>query len=96
MTRKIVTVNDVMQKKYTYELTEPMGKNFDPLFKPDLTPKQMLALGIFGGVYMRDCTKEFPEDWFAKAKFQDKNTYKRNKQCNYTDGKIFIKIIYNQ
>ena len=83
MTRKIVTVNDVMQKKYTYELTEPMGKNFDPLFKPDLTPKQMLALGIFGGVYMRDCTKEFPEDWFAKAKFQDKNTYKRNPEINF-------------
>jgi hypothetical protein len=55
---KKVIVNDKMQKNYTYLLVEPMGKNFDPRFKPDLTPKQMLALGVFGGVYMRDCLKE--------------------------------------
>ena len=58
-----------MQKKYSYELSAPMGKQFDPAFRPDLTPKQMLALGVFGGIYMRDCTKEFPEDWFTKTKF---------------------------
>lgn len=66
---KKVIVNDRMQKKYAYELIEPMGKNFDPEFEPMLTPKQMLALGVFGGVYMRDCTKEFPKDWFTDAKF---------------------------
>lgn len=66
---KKVSVNDKMQKGYRYELTEPAGKNFSPDFKPDLTPKQMLALGVFGGVYMRDCTKEFPKDWFTRAKF---------------------------
>ena len=66
---KKVIVNDKMQKGYSYELTEPAGKNFAPDFKPDLTPKQMLALGVFGGVYMRDCTKEFPADWFTRAKF---------------------------
>lgn len=58
-----------MQKGYTYYLTEPEGKNFDPNFKPMLTPKQMLDLGVFGGVYMRDCTKEFPKEWFVHAKF---------------------------
>lgn len=67
--RKKVTVNDKMQKKYVYYLTEPVGKHFDPLFKPELTPKQMLALGVFGGKYMTDCKKEFPKDWFVKAKF---------------------------
>ncbi len=71
----IVTVNDRMQRNYRYTLSAPMGKGFDPEFKPDLTPKQMLALGIFGGKYMTDCTQEFPADWFARAKLspQGKN-----------------------
>ncbi len=61
-----------MQKSYRYELSEPAGKNFDPQFKPDLTPKQMLALGVFGGKYMTDCTTEFPADWFLRAKLSPK------------------------
>jgi hypothetical protein len=77
---KTVTVNDKMQKKYTYELVEPMGKNFAKEFKPMLTPKEMLKLGVFGGVYMRDCTDEFPEDWFKSAKFA---TGKKDKKINY-------------
>ena len=68
MNRKTVIVNDKMQKRFGYVLTQPIGKNFDPEFKPELTPKQMLSLGIFGGKYMTDCRKEFPEVWFAKAK----------------------------
>lgn len=62
-----VHVKDTMQVA-TYTLIEPEGKNFDPRFKPDLTPKQMLALGVFGGKYMTDCTDEFPADWFTNAK----------------------------
>ena len=80
MRTKTITVNDKMQKKYRYTLTEPEGKHFDPEFKPDLTPKQMLAMGVFGGVYMRDCTKEFPKDWFTRAKFAKD---KREKELNY-------------
>lgn len=68
MKEKIVTVNDRMQKRYRYTLSEPMGKNFAPEFKPNLSPKEMLALGVFGGKYMTDCTKEFPKGWFTKAK----------------------------
>ena len=71
-----------MQDGYRYELTEPEGRNFAPNFSPDLTPKQMLALGVFGGVYMRDCTKEFPKDWFIKAKFQKKGTYVHDAELN--------------
>jgi hypothetical protein len=63
-----VVVNDKMQRKYAYDRTEPVGKNFHPDFKPQLTPKQMLELGVFGGKYMTDCASEFPEDWFDDAK----------------------------
>ncbi len=63
-----IVVNDLMQQGYTYRLTEPMGRHFDPEFKPDLTPKQMLEVGVFGGRYLSDCQKEFPADWFKKAK----------------------------
>jgi hypothetical protein len=68
MKPKKVIVNDLMQKSYTYYLTESIGKKFDPDFKPELTPKQMLELGVFGGKYMNDCKNEFPKDWFKNAK----------------------------
>ncbi len=58
----------MMQSGYEYELTEPMGKNFDPEFHPDLTPQEMLELGVFGGKYMTDCKDEFPSEWFTHAK----------------------------
>ena len=63
-----VTVNDSMQKDYSYSLTEEVGKNFHPDFKPELTPKEMLELGVFGGKYMTDCINEFPAEWFRNAK----------------------------
>ncbi|MFT6765859.1 MAG: hypothetical protein ACJAZS_000753 [Alteromonas naphthalenivorans] len=78
--KKKITVNDTMQKNYSYYLTESPGKNFNPEFKPNLTPKQMLKLGVFGGVYMRDCTKEFPKDWFTHAKFAED---KKDKNINF-------------
>lgn len=68
MNPKKVIVNDLMQKNYVYYLTKPVGKNFHPDFKPDLTPREMLELGVFGGKYMTDCRDEFPEDWFDNAK----------------------------
>lgn len=63
-----ITVTDLMQQSYTYFLTAPVGQNFDPAFTPDLTPKQMLQMGVFGGKYMTDCKDEFPQDWFTNAK----------------------------
>jgi hypothetical protein len=66
--KKKVIVNDLMQKGYVYYLIEPIGKNFNPDFKPELTPKEMLEVGVFGGKYMTDCRSEFPKDWFSKAK----------------------------
>lgn len=79
MKPKKINVKDKFQNNYTYTLTEPEGKNFDKEFKPELTPKQMLTLGVFGGKYMRDCKKEFPNNWFVKAKFsQDKKDISLN------------------
>jgi hypothetical protein len=65
---KTVTVNDKMQRGYRYRLAAPVGRHFDPQFTPELTPAQMLHLGVFGGKYMTDCRKEFPKSWFTRAK----------------------------
>ncbi|PKN23744.1 MAG: hypothetical protein CVU64_23780 [Deltaproteobacteria bacterium HGW-Deltaproteobacteria-21] len=68
MNRRKILVNDLMQRDYVYYLTEPAGKDFNSEFKPELTPKQMLEMGVFGGKYMTDCGHEFPGDWFMDAK----------------------------
>ena len=65
---RTVTVNDKMQSGYGYTLTAPEGEGFGEGFAPDLTPAQMLALGVFGGCYMTDCRDEFPAEWFDDAK----------------------------
>lgn len=69
-----------MQKGYKYTLSEPSGRNFDPEFRPMLSPKEMLELGVFGGHYMTDCTNEFPKSWFTRAKLNSKHY---DKQCNF-------------
>jgi hypothetical protein len=69
---KTIVVNDRMQRNYCYQRVAPEGKAFDPEFRPELTPKQMLRLGVFGGKYMTDCAPEFPHDWFARAKLSPK------------------------
>ena len=68
MKKQIVIERDLMQMGYVYFLTEQAGKNFHFEFRPQLSPKQMLELGVFGGKYMSDCTAEFPPDWFGKAR----------------------------
>lgn len=65
---RVIVVNDLMQRGYRYELVAPVGEDFDDDFSPELTPKEMLELGVFGGKYMTDCTEEFPKDWFTNAK----------------------------
>lgn len=55
-----------------------------PSFKPNLSPKEVMQLGSFGGTYYRDITsavtgkaykgkqviKEFPNDWFKGLKLE--------------------------
>ena len=57
-----------MQTDYVYHRIVPVGRSFDDGFEPELTPREMLALGVFGGKYMTDCRDEFPRSWYAKAK----------------------------
>ena len=59
-----------------------MTKNsidFYEIFKPELTPKEMLELGVFGGAYFGDKIKEFPKSWFKKAKLSDRFDVKLNR-----------------
>ena len=79
MQARAVTVRDKMQRGYRYRLTAPVGRSFDPEFKPELTPKKMLQLGVFAGKYMTDTRREFPKSWFAGAKLaKDKRDPKLN------------------
>jgi len=57
-----------MQRGYVYYRTQPVGRNFAAEFRPELSPKEMLRLGVFGGKYMTDCRAEFPRSWFARAR----------------------------
>lgn len=83
METKTIIVNDKMQKNYHYQITESTGNNFRGDFNPELTPKEMLRLGVFGGRYMRDCKEEFPESWFVGAKFHPENTPGHSSRLNY-------------
>ena len=78
--KMLIVVNDPMQKGYRYELSAQTGRNFDPGFKPELTPKQMLELGVFCGKYMTDTQAEFPESWFELAKL---SLHDRDCSLNY-------------
>ncbi len=80
MSKKTIIVNDRMQRGYRYYLVAPIGRKFDPEFRPELTPREMLMLGVFGGKYMTDCRGEFPQSWFAKAKLSPD---RRNSALNY-------------
>ncbi len=64
----LIIVNDKMQQGYIYHRIARMGEGFDPDFQPELSPKEMLKLGVFEGHYLTDCQSEFPADWFIEAR----------------------------
>jgi hypothetical protein len=63
----LVKVKNSMQIT-SYLLVCSSGKEFDERFKPELSPKQMLTLGVFEGKYLNDTQQEYPTSWFTKAK----------------------------
>jgi len=69
--REWIEVKDLMQSGYRYEIVARAGRNFDPEFKPEFSPKQMLEAGVFEGKYLNDCRDEFPKSWFKKAKLSN-------------------------
>lgn len=69
-----VVVNNAMQVGYRYFRTKPLADLSDLeekyQFFPELTPKEMLELGVFGGKYFNDvvATDEYPKEWWTNAK----------------------------
>ena len=55
------------------------NNDYYDIFKPELSPKQMLALGVFGGSYFGDKIKEFPKSWLKDAKLSKKFDVKINR-----------------
>lgn len=54
---------------YHYSVTAPTGADFAPYFRPELTPQQMLELGVFGGHYFEnEQSDEYPREWFNMAR----------------------------
>ena len=80
MKKKMVRVSDKVQPDYTYQRSAPMGRDFHPDFTPELTPRQMLELGVFSGKYLADRGEEFPKDWFTNARLA---TGEKDKNLNY-------------
>ena len=55
------------------------SEDFYKLFKPQLTPKKMFELGVFGGSYFGKKIKEFPKPWYQNAKLSKKFDVNKNR-----------------
>ncbi len=65
------TISMALRKSYSYTLDATPGE-LPTDFRPDLTPGEMLMLGVFEGKYLNDCIREFPAEWFLGAMLTDR------------------------
>ena len=55
------------------------SEDFYKLFRPQLTPKKMLEMGVFGGYYFGGKMKEYPKSWFKNAKLSKTFNVEKNR-----------------
>lgn len=90
---KKTKVSNRLQKNYSYDLVEPAGENFNSDFKPQLTPQEMISLGVFGGFYDTVNNNEFPKEWFKDdhlsyaRKDPDRNFFKVSASLSLSEWK---------
>ena len=65
---RVIRVSDKMQRGYEYALEADYGKITDPIFKPELSPQEMLKMGVFEGKYLTECKEEFPIEWYKDGR----------------------------
>ena len=63
-----VRVRTGPQAGYSFETVAPEGGEFDPAFQPDLSPREMLAIGVFSGRYFPELPDDLPPEWFVGAR----------------------------
>jgi hypothetical protein len=76
-----IVVKENYQTGYVYSTEKAPGKDFDPYFIHELTPAEMLSLGVFGGNYFNEVPDEFPNAWFKGVNLS--KTGHANKDLNF-------------